>query len=43
MSVSSTEVQIANLSAGTWYFAVAAVTTANVVGQFSGVASESVD
>ena len=43
MSVSSTEVQIANLSAGTWYFAVAAVTTANVVGQFSAVTSITVD
>jgi hypothetical protein len=42
-SPSSTNVQIDNLSAGKWYFAVAAVTTAHVVGQFSAVASETVN
>jgi hypothetical protein len=41
-SPGTTSVQIDNLNPGTWYFEVAAVTAANVIGQFSVVVSKAI-
>ncbi len=41
-SASSTGAEIRNLTTGMWYFAVAAVTSANVVGEFSAIASDQI-
>jgi hypothetical protein len=38
-SAGSTGAEIGNLSSGMWYFEVAAVTTANVIGDFSAIGS----
>jgi hypothetical protein len=41
-SPNSTDVEISNLSAGNWYFEVAAINTANVESQFSALASKAI-
>ena len=41
-SASATGVEITNLSPGNWQFQVAAVNTANVVGQFSAIVAKSI-
>jgi hypothetical protein len=41
-SAGSTGAEIRNLSSGMWYFEVAAVTSANVVGEYSAIASDKI-
>jgi hypothetical protein len=41
-SPGTTSVQIDNLNPGIWYFEVAAVTAANVIGEFSAVVSKAI-
>ena len=42
ISPSATGAQIENLEPGNWYFEVAAITTANVVGLYSTIVSETI-